>query len=184
MEQHIIRIAKETAIKAARQAGQIAKGRFDQFGQVQVKGQYGDVVTEVDHLTEKIIISQIQSMFPGHQIRSEEIGDNGLQSDWLWLIDPLDGTNNYAISLPIFTTSITLLFKNQPVLGVIYEPLTDRMFVAASGEGANCNQNELRVRECSDLKKGTIGWIQGHGVQKDPKAAQLRFFLSTPISRE
>jgi len=127
MDQQTIQFAKELSIRIIREAGLVAKDRFDNFIELRSKDEFGDVVTEVDHLAEEIIIKQIQTAFPTHQIHSEEAGIIGSQNDWLWLIDPLDGTNNFAIGLPVFTTSITLMYKRTPVLGVVYEPMTDRL---------------------------------------------------------
>lgn len=183
MDRNIILSAKVLAIEVAREAGQIAKDRFDKFEQLGAKGQFGDVVTEVDYLAEALIINRIQDAFPDHQIHSEEAGDNGKSSDWLWLIDPLDGTNNYAIGLPIFTTSISLMYRKEPVLGIVYEPLTDRLFVAGIQDGAYCNDKRLQVASSLSLRKGNIGWIQGHIVQNDPRAVQLRHHIDVSCKR-
>ena len=118
------------SIKVIRQAGQIAKDKFDHFVELRMKDEFGDVVTEVDHMAEEIIIRQIRAAFPSHQIHSEEAGIIGSEGDWLWLIDPLDGTNNFTIGLPVFAVSITLTYRREPVLGVVYEPITERLFVS------------------------------------------------------
>ena len=175
--------AKELSIAVIRQAGLIAKEKFDNFNEISMKDQHGDVVTEVDYLAEKIIINAIQEAFPDHQIHSEEAGSIGQENDWLWLIDPLDGTNNFAIGLPIFTTSITLMYQREPVLGVIYEPLTDRLFVSVIGQGSYCNERPLQVRSNSNLLKGNIGWIQGHVVQNDSRATKLRQHIDLKFKR-
>src|SRR5690554_1034729 len=110
MDKNILQLARRISETIIREAGQIARDKFDNFSGLATKDSYGDVVTEVDYLAEELIINKIQSVFPQHQIHSEEAGSLGLESDWLWLIDPLDGTNNFAIGLPIFTTSITLMY--------------------------------------------------------------------------
>lgn len=183
MDQQTIQFAKELSIKIIREAGLIAKDRFDNFIELRSKDEFGDVVTEVDHLAEEIIIKQIQAAFPTHQIHSEEAGIIGSQNDWLWLIDPLDGTNNFAIGLPVFTTSITLMYKRTPVLGVVYEPMTDRLFVSVMGEGTYCNDKPIQVKSKPNLFKGNIGWIQGHKVQNDPRAVKLRQFIDVRFKR-
>jgi myo-inositol-1(or 4)-monophosphatase len=178
-----IQNAKELSIRIIRQAGAISKGKFDQLVDVKSKDEHGDVVTEVDHLIEDIIIKEIQGAFPDHQIHSEEAGIIGTVNDWLWLIDPLDGTNNFAIGLPIFTTSITLMYKREPVLGVVYEPLTDRLFVSVLGDGAYCNDQRMGIKSSHNLFKGNIGWIQGHVVQKDERAIRLRQHIDVSFKR-
>lgn len=99
------------------------------------------------------------------------------------MIDPLDGTNNFAIGLPVFTTSITLMYRREPVLGVVYEPLTDRLFVSAIGEGARCNHRPMQVKSNLNIVKGNIGWIQGHKVQNDQRAVKLRQFIDLKFKR-
>ncbi|MBM7568835.1 inositol monophosphatase family protein [Paenibacillus sacheonensis] len=183
MDTRIIQQAKELSERIIRQAGAIARERFDQIGQLEAKGDFGDIVTEVDHLAEAHLLRHIRPAFPDHQIHSEEAGSLGNESDWLWLIDPLDGTNNYAIGLPVFTVSITLMYKREAVLGVIYEPMTDRLFVSAIGEGAFCNGKPMAMRSSPHLLKGNVGWIQGHAVRNDERAVRLRQFIDLRFKR-
>ncbi|MEK4434693.1 MULTISPECIES: inositol monophosphatase family protein [unclassified Paenibacillus] len=182
MEQ-TIRLAQEIAERVIREAGQIARVHFDQITCAVEKDKFGDVVTDVDHETERIICDAISHTFPAHEIHSEERGHNGQKSEWLWMIDPLDGTNNYAIGFPVFSVSITLMYRSEPVLGVIYEPMVDRLFVASRGNGASCNLNPLTVNKKDNLLKGTIGWIQGHQVQHEENAVRLRQHLDIRFKR-
>lgn len=183
MNHKIIHNAKELSERIVRQAGLICKDKFDDFVEIRSKDEFGDVVTEVDHLAEEIIIKQIGDAFPDHQIHSEEAGIIGTENDWLWLIDPLDGTNNFAIGLPVFTISITLMYRREPVLGVVYEPMTDRLFVSAIGEGTYCNNRPIQTKGNPNIFKGNIGWIQGHKVQNDLKAVKLRQFIDIKFKR-
>lgn len=183
MDYNTIAKAKELSVKVIRQAGEITKTKFGNFVDLRSKGEYGDVVTEVDHLAEEIIIQAIRSTFPTHQIHSEEAGMMGTENDWLWLIDPLDGTNNFVIGLPVFSTSITLMYKREPVLGVVYEPLTDRLFVSVLGEGTYCNNQKVLIKSNANLFKGNIGWIQGHKVQNDRRAVKLKHFIDVSFKR-
>lgn len=183
MIEDIIRTAKELSVRAVMMTGQVAKDHFDNLSDILEKDSFGDLVTEVDHKAEKIILDEIIKRFPDHQIDSEESGNNGKTSDWLWMVDPLDGTNNFAIGLPIFSTSITLMYKTEPVLGVIYEPLVDRLYIASRNEGAYCNNNRLQVKKKEEIRKGTIGWIQGHRVQNNESAVKLRQSLDLHFKR-
>jgi myo-inositol-1(or 4)-monophosphatase len=183
MDMEVIHAAKELSIQVIREAGQIAKERFDSYDIIDEKDGFGDVVTEVDYLSEALILKEIYKVFPLHQVHSEEAGSNNLISDWLWLIDPLDGTNNYAIGLSVFAVSITLLFQRQPVLGVVYEPMANRLFVSIYGGRAFCNDKIIQVKKKQDIRKGNIGWIQGHQVQNDVKAKQLRHHLELNFKR-
>lgn len=183
MDVNVIQLAKELSERAIRRAGQISRERFGRDIEMKSKGNFGDVVTEADYLAEDVIIKQIQSVFPNHQIHSEEAGSLGEESDWLWLIDPLDGTNNFAVGLPVFTSSITLMYKREPVLGVVYEPLTDRLFCSVQGSGAFCNNRRMQVGGGRAISKGNIGWIQGHNVQNDRKAVRLRQHIDVNVKR-
>jgi myo-inositol-1(or 4)-monophosphatase len=179
----IMNLARDVAIKAAIAAGRIAKERFGGSFSVLEKGQFGDLVTEVDELAEKEILAHIKKRFPAHQIRSEESGWSGEEGDWLWLVDPLDGTNNYALGIPVYGVAITLLYHQQPVLGVIYDSHLDHLYVAEKGKGATCNGNPIDVTSRNEVRKMSVGWIQGHGVQKKPEAMQLKHALDHNFKR-
>ncbi|WP_307470274.1 inositol monophosphatase family protein [Paenibacillus harenae] len=183
MEQQVLRIAREVAISSAYEAGRVIRDRFGMLNQAREKDEHGDLVTEADHKAEAVILHKIQSVFPGHRIQSEEAGEIAAESEWTWLVDPLDGTNNYAVGLPLFAVSITLVHRQSPVLAVIYEPMTERLYVAATGEGATCNGNGLEIGERGPLAKARVGWIQGHLVQQDRKAARLRHHIEANSKR-
>lgn len=179
----ILQLAKKVATKVIVEAGTIAMERFDLATQLEEKDEFGDLVTEVDYLAEAVILKKISRVFPDHRIQSEEAGDNGVASDWYWQIDPLDGTNNFAIGLPVFSASITLLFQNEPVLGVIYEPMVDRLYVASIKDGAFCNEKPLSIKKKENPERSIIGWIQGHKVQNEEKAVRLRNYIDVNCKR-
>ncbi|CAH1207331.1 Fructose-1, 6-bisphosphatase/inositol-1-monophosphatase [Paenibacillus sp. JJ-223] len=178
-----IQAARLLAENIIRKAGQVALDQFDRITCLVEKDEFGDIVTAVDHEAERLIWDAISSAFPTHAIHSEERGHNGITSDWLWMVDPLDGTNNFAIGLPVFSVSITLMYQAEPLLGVIYEPMVDRLFVAVRGQGAFCNDNQLLVKKKQEIRKGTIGWIQGHAVQHEQRAVKLRSYLDVSFKR-
>lgn len=181
--QETIQLAKEIATRVILEAGAIAKDRFDQAAQMEEKDEFGDMVTEVDYLAEEVILKKLSQSFPDHRIQSEEAGDNGVESDWFWQIDPLDGTNNFAIGLPVFSASITLLFQNEPVLGVIYEPMVDRLYVSSINEGALCNGKPLNISKKENTDRFIVGWIQGHKVQNEERAVRLRNYIDLNCKR-
>ncbi|WP_442602646.1 inositol monophosphatase family protein [Paenibacillus sp. KN14-4R] len=183
MIENILQLARETAILAAKAAGKIAKERFGTTMTIDEKGLYGDLVTEVDHLAENVIIHEIRRHFPDHQIDSEECGRDDQESDWLWLVDPLDGTNNYAIALPVFSVSISLAYQGKLVLAVVYEPMVDRLFVAEHGKGTTCNGERIQVTKKTEIRRSTIGWIQGHNVQNQEPAVHLRNHIDISCKR-
>jgi myo-inositol-1(or 4)-monophosphatase len=110
---------------------------------IESKSSSVDMVTEVDKLSEEIILKHLQEVYPEHAILSEESGEIDRDSDYLWIIDPLDGTNNYANGIPIFAISIALQYKKETVLGVVYAPYLNEMFFAVKGEGAFLNGEKL-----------------------------------------
>ncbi|MDF2834700.1 MAG: inositol monophosphatase [Paenibacillus sp.] len=179
----MLQLAKEVAIAAAYEAGRMIKHRFGSLIAIDEKDEHGDVVTEVDHAAETIILTKIKSVFPEHRIRSEEAGDNDITSEWLWLVDPLDGTNNFAVAMPLFAVSITLMHESRPVVAVIYEPMTDRLFTSVAGEGARCNGQALLADLARPMKKARVGWIQGHQVQNRPTAVKLRHHIDVEAKR-
>lgn len=184
MNRTLLHEAKEVAVSAAQAAGTLIKRRFDTMYKVDEKGDAGDVVTEADYEAEQAIVGAIERKFPDHRILSEEAGQLGQDSDWLWLVDPLDGTNNYVIGLPVFAVSITLLYREEPVLGVIYEPMPDRLYIAVKGEGMTLNGEPVRMRRHDrELQRATAGWIQGHAVGHEQTAVQLRQKLDQSCKR-
>ncbi|XEC96999.1 inositol monophosphatase [Paenibacillus tarimensis] len=183
-DRELLTLAREAAVLAAKGAGAIIKERFLHAHTVTWKGEEGDLVTEVDGLSEAYILDRLQTVFPDHAIRSEETGWNGIENDWLWLVDPLDGTNNYAIGLPVFGVSLTLIRNNEPMLGVIYEPILDRLYIAEKGRGADLNGERMKpVVDGKPARKMTVGWIQGHHVQKKQEATSLKHNLDNSFKR-
>lgn len=116
-----------------------------------------DLVTEVDKKSEKMIVDFINNSFPDHGILAEESGLHETQSPYQWIVDPLDGTNNYARGLPIFAISIALSYKNELLLGAIYAPYLNDMYTAIKGQGAYCGKQRLSVSSREELATSIIG---------------------------
>ncbi|PLT47529.1 Histidinol-phosphatase [alternative form] [Paenibacillus pasadenensis] len=181
--QAVLARAREVAELAAREAAALARDYFTRDKQVQDKGDSGDLVTVADTLAEEIILAHIRAAFPDHEIRSEETGWHGAPGDWLWLVDPLDGTNNYAIGLPVYGVSITLLYRREPLLGVICDSHLDRLYVAEQGKGAFVDGAPLSIRRCPTVPRMTVGWIQGHAVGKEGRVLALKARLEGSFKR-
>jgi len=111
--------------------------------EIETKSTSVDLVTEVDKACEKYILYQISSTYPDHSILSEETGEQDKNSDFTWIIDPLDGTTNYSQGIPVFAVSIALKHKGDTVLGIVYMPNTDEMFTAIKDEGAFLNGEHM-----------------------------------------
>ena len=136
---------KALALKLALQAGKLQAKKFRGHLDISWKG-VTDPVTEVDRACEALIIKGIKAAFPEHSILGEETGAHGLpNADFLWIIDPLDGTVNYSHGLPMFAVSIGIYEKGKPLIGVIHAPVLGETFVAERGKGAFCNGKRIRV---------------------------------------
>jgi len=141
--------------RLARQSGQILRDGYEKDHQVDYKGLI-DLVTEVDHQSEAFLIGEIQRLFPDHGILAEESGSLDGHAEHLWLIDPLDGTVNYAHGVPIFCVSIAYAHKGQVILGAIYDPMRDEMFTAERGQGSWLNGRPLKVAQAAELVKSLL----------------------------
>jgi len=121
---HQLSMFLDVATEAAWQAGAILRSHFGQLESIEKKGASGNLVTEADHAAENVIVSVLMRHFPTHAILAEEGGPQGAkESSYLWAIDPLDGTTNYAHQYPVFGVSIGLLVDGVPQVGVIYDPM-------------------------------------------------------------
>ena len=141
---------KKLALELALKAGELQKRKFRTVLEIRWKGAT-DPVTEVDKACEALIIKGIQKQFPGHAILGEESGAHDVEgADFLWIIDPLDGTVNYSHGLPTFAVSIGIYEKRKPLIGVVHAPILGETFVAERGKGAFCNGKRLRVSRQAD----------------------------------
>src|SRR5260370_36659928 len=137
--------AREVAIGAALAAGELMRSRIDSIREVRHKGVV-DLVTDVDVQSERDISAAILAAFPSHSILGEEGGAHiGGDARYRWIVDPLDGTTNYAHGFPLFCVSIGLEVEGQLALGTVYVPMLDELFVAEAGRGATLNGKPIRV---------------------------------------
>jgi myo-inositol-1(or 4)-monophosphatase len=148
------------AIKAARAAGAIINRAALDLDRLQVAAKgVNDFVTEVDRAAELAIIETLLAAYPGHGILAEESGrEHGAKhSDYVWIIDPLDGTTNFIHGLPVYAVSIALAFRGQVQQAVVYDPARNDMFYASKGRGAFLNDKRLRVSKRTRLAECLIG---------------------------
>src|ERR671927_112999 len=142
----------------AREAGNLLVQRLGS-AKVTTKGDI-NLVTEADIAAENLIIERIRSYYPQHGILAEESGEaelmGGKKSEWKWIIDPLDGTTNYAHGYPCFCVSIGLEHKGELTLGAVYDPILDELFAAERGGGATLNGRRIRVSEVEDLNRALL----------------------------
>jgi len=159
--------ALTVAVEAARAAGRIQKERAGNIGDVHYKGEI-NLVTEVDLLCEQEIIGRIRKAFPTHAFLAEESGVTEGDTDHVWIIDPLDGTVNYAHGYPAYCTSIAYQHKGEVVAGAVYNPCLDELFAAEKGQGATLNGNPISVSPETDLKKSLLATGFPYDINDSP----------------
>ncbi len=145
------------AVRAARQAGTIISRSIDYLDtiSIQTKSQ-NDFVSEIDHRAEQEIINVIRTAYPNHGILAEESGSTP-GDEYLWIIDPLDGTTNFINGFPHFAVSIALQHKGKLVQAVIFDPIRNELFTATRGSGAQFNNRRIRVTSRKDLDGALLG---------------------------
>lgn len=180
------------AKKAALQGGKLFYKSFGKATGVHAKNQdKRNIVTDSDIAIEKIIRKQISQTFPEHLILGEEFGGKTeiKKGEYIWIIDPIDGTNNFAQGIPLACISIGLWDYKGPLAAVVYNPITKEMYTAARGKGAFLNKKKISPSNTSDPQKafGGIGWTKGN-VEKsqiflmaDNKFGKARTFGSTTL---
>ena len=161
------------AVQVARDAGGLLMQRLGS-ARVSHKGDI-DLVTEADLAAEELIIERIRTHFPQHKILAEESGEawsSGGPSGWKWIIDPLDGTTNYAHSYPCFAVSIAAEHEGTLQVGVVYDPSRDEMFAAARGEGATLNGRAIHVSSVAELSRAMLCTGFPYNVRERPDFAR------------
>ncbi|WP_138005944.1 inositol monophosphatase family protein [Halalkalirubrum salinum] len=159
------------AESAARAGGDYVRSVFRSRA---VDGEFNgtDVKTRTDREAESRVLNSITDRFPNHAIHAEESGKRG-DSTYQWVIDPLDGTNNFASGIPMVATAVALLAEGEPIVAAIYAPLTDVMYVARRGEGATLNGEPLTAQSDLPLAHGTVSFVVGLDAVRDPAVAPI-----------
>jgi myo-inositol-1(or 4)-monophosphatase len=152
----------------AREAGALLREGHGKAANIEYKGVI-DLVTEYDRLSEELILSRLRAEFPTHRIYAEESGASGQEGDYEWLVDPIDGTVNFAHGLPIFAVSLALTHRRQLVMGVVYDPLRDELFAAEAGQGATLNGQRLRVSAERELGRSLLATGFPYDVRTNPQ---------------
>ena len=159
----------------ARQAGAILRAQFGQRLQVDYKGAI-DLVTDADRRSEAFLLAEIQRLFPGQSVVTEEsagVQGNGRQ---VWYVDPLDGTVNYAHGLPIFSVSIAYAEDGQMRLGVVYDPMRDECFSASRGQGACLNGQPIHISAPPDLDRSLLVTGFPYDIRTNPNNNLAHFW--------
>lgn len=147
----------EIATEAALAGGAVLQSYWGKLEAIEEKGRPGDLVTEADKASEAAVLEVVRRHVPDHAILAEESGQLGSdENPYLWAIDPLDGTTNYAHQYPFFSVSIGLLIQGVPQVGVIFDPFREELFRAAKGLGATRNRRPMHVSKTADLHKSLL----------------------------
>lgn len=171
-----LQIFLDIATEAAMSAGIILQECWGKLEKIEEKGGAGDLVTEADKKSETEILKILRSRVPNHAILAEESGAQGVaDSEYLWAIDPLDGTTNYAHGYPIAAVSIGLLIEGIPQVGVVYNPFKNELFRAAKGSGATLNYRPIGVSQTTELSKSLLvsGFAYDRCTTKDNNYAEF-----------
>ncbi|RLC38167.1 inositol monophosphatase [Candidatus Falkowbacteria bacterium] len=145
---------KKVATKAIKNAGKIALGEYKNFDRATIKLKaHQEILTKVDLMSEKVIIDEVKKNFPEHSILSEEAGDDNIKSEYLWIIDPIDGTTNFSMHNPLWCVSVGIAYRGEIVLGFIYAPCQNELYTAQKGQGAYLNGKKIKV---SNIFEGKI----------------------------
>ena len=165
---------KHTAIKAARKSARILRARFGNISHIREK-KNAEIVTEADTQSEEVIISTIQADFPDHAVLGEECGLIPGASEYKWIVDPLDGTVNFAHQIPIFSISIALAVGDTIILGIILDPINDELYSAVSGQGAQLNGQPIQVSATRTIAKSLLVTGFPYNVQEIFEPVMVRY---------
>lgn len=145
------------AVRAARAAGNVITRGYENRDDIDIKKKgEQDYVTKIDKEAEATIIHKIQQSYPDHNFVGEESGRTGGDSDYTWVIDPLDGTSNFIAGIPHFAVSIALLFKGKVEQAVVFDPIRGELFACSKGSGAQLNGYRIRCTKARDLSNAIV----------------------------
>lgn len=159
-------------IEAAKLAGDFLRSNFGKVGTVVSKGDRS-LVTNLDKEAEQLIVERIRRQFPGHGVIAEESGEQEASKEFIWIIDPLDGTHNYIRSIGLFGTSIGIVRKGEFVGGVVYMPVEDELYVGEAGNGAYKNGNKIEVSKRLEIKDCYLSFDSSIRYAADQMAGAL-----------
>ncbi len=169
------------AVATAQESGAYLRENAANTSIVKTKGR-GDFVTGLDLAVNDLIQERIRSSFPNHRFLTEETVNSPLSDEPTWIIDPIDGTLNIANGFPLFTVSIALAERKQPVVGVVYDPLLDDLFVAEAGRGSSWNDNTIAVRGDVAWHDALLGFDSGHNEQAACDSMALAVALQSQVA--
>ena len=163
----------EVAIAAAEAAGEVLRNGFGQHQEIKFKGEV-DLVTKADENAEQAIKQVLRETFPNYGMLAEEGGELKGEGNARWIVDPLDGTTNFAHGLPLFCTSIALERDGELVLGVVYDPMANETYTAERGGGATLNGEPIGVSDTDEPRRALLA--TGFPYDRDQVPAAVKLF--------
>jgi len=170
-------------IQITREAGEIVREGFGKIFLIEYKTNASNLVTEIDKKSEAFIIDFIKKEFPGHSVLAEESGEHRTSSEYLWVIDPLDGTTNFAHGFPMFAVSIGVQKNGETICGVVYDVMRDEIYSSEKGSGSFRNGQKLQVSTNDDLQKSVLVTGFPYNIAENPDHAFERFIASLKAAR-
>ncbi|KKR21202.1 MAG: Inositol-1-monophosphatase [Parcubacteria group bacterium GW2011_GWE2_39_37] len=172
---------KATATRAAKRAGEQLLKEFFKFdrSKIELKSKF-EILTKCDLISERIILNEIKKAFPTHAILSEESGSNSIKSEYLWIIDPIDGSTNFSFHNPLWSISIGLAKDNQLICGLVYVPILKELYWAEKNKGAFCNGKKIKV---SNLTDGNAVHTFCHGGTKGDIKTALAYYKKQKLDK-
>jgi myo-inositol-1(or 4)-monophosphatase len=169
----------KAAAVIARSAGELLKEAYHQPREIDTKSSTIDLVTQADRASEAMILNALRERFPEHNILAEESHPAGAGAGLTWIVDPLDGTTNFAHGFPVFAVSIALWDEQGPLLGVVYDPLREECFAAVRGQGATLNDEPIHVSNIKTLDKALLatGFPYDRHTAEDNNVASFSAFI-------
>ena len=164
--------ALDIALEATSTAGEIIRNGWDSDREITFKGR-ADIVTDIDVAAEKAVLEILTGAFPDFGILAEESQPVAGSSPYRWVVDPLDGTRNYAHSIPHFCTIVALAEGDEVIAGVVYDPMREETFTAAKGQGAFLNGSPISVTETTDLSRSLLSFDLGYVDEKAALAIDM-----------
>ena len=165
------------SIEIVKEAGEVIRAGFGQSISIEYKTDEANLVTEIDKKAEKIILDFIKKEYPSHSIIAEESGRHDNSSQYTWVVDPIDGTTNFAHKLPIFGVSVGIQKNNETIIGIVYDVMRDAIYSAEKSSGAYENDKQIRVSTNSDLLKSVLVTGFPYDIKENYKEA-VKIFSS------
>lgn len=178
----------KSAVEVAKGAGIILSKYWGKLSNIEEKSHAGNLVTEADRESEKLIVDLLHQRYPTHAIYAEESGQLftdllGTSNEFIWIIDPLDGTTNYTHQFPMVSISIALIYKGEPIIGIVYNPILKDFFYAIQGGLTYMNGHPVQVSQVSKLENSLLVTGFAYDRRENPDNNYAEFCKLTHITQ-